>query len=255
MKIALVQITLVWESPAENRQTIEQYLDDHDLTQVDLVLLPETFTTGFSMLATHLAETMDGETVAWMKRQAQKHQILLGGSIMVRENGQTYNRFIVTDAERLVCSYDKRHLFGLGAEQELITAGTERKSFTYKDWTINLQICYDLRFPVWMRNTNGTHLILLIANWPAQRIQAWRSLLVARAIENQCYVVGLNRTGEDENKLQYPGDSIVVDPTGNILMDAGQSEGLFEVELDLEFLKAFRNKFPFLNDRDTFIIE
>lgn len=255
MKIALVQIPLVWESPADNRQAIEQYLDNHDLTQIDLVLLPETFTTGFSMLATHLAESMEGETVACMKRQAQKYQVLLAGSIMVQENGHTYNRFIVAHAEHLLCTYDKRHLFGLGAEQELITAGAERKSFTYNDWIINLQICYDLRFPVWLRNTDEMDLILLVANWPAPRIQAWRSLLVARAIENQCYVVGLNRTGEDGNKLQYTGDSLVVDPTGKILLDAGQSEGVVDVELDLDFLKAFRHKFPFLNDRDAFIIE
>ena len=145
-----------------------------------------------------------------------------------------------------------KHLFGLGAEKELITAGSERVSFPFNKWKINLQICYDLRFPVWMRNTDSVDLILIVANWPAPRVQAWRSLLVARAIENQCFVVGVNRLGVDGNGLDYTGDSLVVDPTGNILLDAGNKPGMYSIELDYDFIADFRNKFPFLKDADQF---
>jgi omega-amidase len=252
MKLAFLQIPLAWEAPKENRLAIESYLQAEDLSEVDIVVLPETFTTGFSMRAIHLAESMEQSTIPWMMKVSEDHGILLAGSIMIKEAEKVYNRFVVVDSSRVLAQYDKKHLFGLGAEKELITAGSERVSFPFNKWKINLQICYDLRFPVWMRNTDSVDLILIVANWPAPRVQAWRSLLVARAIENQCFVVGVNRLGVDGNGLDYTGDSLVVDPTGNILLDAGSKPGMYSIELDYDFIADFRNKFPFLKDADQF---
>ena len=171
---------------------------------------------------------------------------------MVKEKDNVYNRFLIVGPEGLLGQYDKKHLFGLGAEKELITAGDNRKVLDINDWSVNLQICYDLRFPVWMRNTDHTELIILVANWPAPRIAAWRALLVARAIENQCYVLGVNRLGEDGNGLSYTGDSLLVDPAGQILLDAGSQEGLFSASIDKDILTNFQHKFPFLKDADQF---
>ncbi|CAL6314299.1 unnamed protein product [Bathycoccus prasinos] len=179
------------ESPQANKDFIAAQLQSQDLSDTDLVVLPETFNTGFSMKAIHLAEPMHGETVQWMTELSNQYDILLAGSIMIREGNNVFNRFIVAGPDTVVASYDKKHLFGLGAEQDLINPGTERVCFTHKGLMINLQICYDLRFPVWMRNTENVDLILLVANWPAARAKAWRSLLVARAIENQCYILGV----------------------------------------------------------------
>ncbi len=255
MNLAFLQIPLVWESPQANRLAVESYLKEKDLSKTDLLVLPETFTTGFSMKATHLAEGMNGVTLKWMQSIATKYSTLIGGSIMVKENGNVYNRFLIVGPDGLQGQYDKKHLFGLGAEKELITAGVNREVLDINDWRVNLQICYDLRFPVWMRNTDHTELIVLVANWPAPRIAAWRALLVARAIENQCYVLGVNRLGEDGNGLSYTGDSLLVDPAGQILVDAGIQEGLFSASIDKDILTNFQQKFPFLKDADQFDIK
>lgn len=252
MNLAFLQIPLVWESPQANRASVEAYLRDKDLSSTDILVLPETFTTGFSMKATHLAEDMNGVTLKWMQSIATKYSTLIGGSIMVKESGNVHNRFLMVGPKGLKGHYDKKHLFGLGAEKELITAGDNRKVLDINDWSVNLQICYDLRFPVWMRNTDQTELIILVANWPAPRIAAWRALLVARAIENQCYVLGVNRLGEDGNGLSYTGDSLLVDPAGQILLDAGSQEGLFSASIDKDILTNFQQKFPFLKDADQF---
>ena len=256
MNIAFLQIPLHWESPEKNKISIEEYMENTDLNAVDLVVLPETFTTGFSMKAVHLAETMEGETVAWLVENAKKYEVIIAGSLMVREGDLVYNRFVWASPDGVEFSYDKKHLFGLGAEKELITPGEDRVSHSYKDWTINLNICYDLRFPVWMRNHKAaTDLIIVVANWPSPRRNAWRSLLVARAIENQCYVLGVNRLGEDGNGLTYLGDSMLVDHTGVIIKDAKDEEGVHLVSLNKETMHAFRKKFPFLEDRDDFILK
>ena len=252
MNLAFLQIPLVWESPQANREAVESNLKDKDLSNTDLLILPETFTTGFSMKATHLAEEVNGETFLWMQSLAAAHNTMIAGSIMVKEFGNIYNRFLLVGSEGLLCQYDKKHLFGLGEEKELITAGDKRKIVDVNNWRINLQICYDLRFPVWMRNTDQTELILLVANWPAPRVAAWRSLLIARAIENQCYVLGVNRLGEDGNGLSYTGDSLLVDPAGQILVDAASQEGLFFASIDKDILTSFQRKFPFLKDADQF---
>lgn len=255
MKLAFLQIPLVWESPNANRLAIETYLNGQDFSETDILVLPETFTTGFSMQATHLSELMNGDTITWMQSLANQYALRIAGSIMVKEEGSVYNRFLVVDSKGIVGYYNKKHLFGLGAEKELITAGKERTTLSINDWRVNLQICYDLRFPVWMRNTDETDLIMIVANWPSPRIQAWRSLLVARAIENQCYVLGVNRLGEDGNKLSYTGDSMLVGPSGQIILDAGNDTGLFFADLDKNHLMEFRAKFPFLNDADVFDIK
>lgn len=252
MNLAFLQVPLVWESPQANRDAVEAYLKDKDLSRTDILVLPETFTTGFSMKATHLAEDMDGDTLNWMESMATEYSLLIGGSIMVKEAGNVHNRFLIVGPNGLMGHYDKKHLFGLGAEKELITAGAHRKVLDINDWRVNLQICYDLRFPVWMRNIDHTELILLVANWPAPRIAAWRALLVARAIENQCYVLGVNRLGEDGNGLSYTGDSLLVDPAGQILVDAASQEGLFFASIDKNTLKSFQGKFPFMKDADQF---
>ena len=256
MKVAFLQIPLHWESPEENRKSIEIYLEKADLGGVDVLLLPETFTTGFSMKAVHLAEPIDGQTIQWLRETSAKYDISIAGSLMIKEGERVFNRFVWVDEHGVHAEYNKKHLFGLGAEKELITAGEERSVFSYKNWAINLQICYDLRFPVWMRNQDGdTDLILLVANWPSARSEAWRSLLVARAIENQCYVLGVNRVGTDGNGLSYNGDSMLVGPAGEIITDAKDEVGVFSALLDKKSMYSFRDKFPFLNDADRFAIK
>ena len=255
MKIAFLQIPLEWESPQANKDFIAAQLQSQDLSDTDLVVLPETFNTGFSMKAIHLAEPMHGETVQWMTELSNQYDILLAGSIMIREGNNVFNRFIVAGPDTVVASYDKKHLFGLGAEQDLINPGTERVCFTHKGLMINLQICYDLRFPVWMRNTENVDLILLVANWPAARAKAWRSLLVARAIENQCYILGVNRIGLDGNQLNYSGDSLLVDYTGEIRIDAKDELGVFFGSLKKNELTEFRQRFPFYKDADPFSLK
>lgn len=262
--ITTIQTNLVWEEKATNLRLLEQKIKSIE-DKTELVILPEMFSTGFSMKPEQLAETMDGETVAWMKRVSRENGIILTGSLMIEEEGKFYNRLIWMLPNGQYGQYDKRHLFAFGEEDKHYTQGNKRLIASAKGWKFNLQVCYDLRFPVWARQTplssgKGTaaeveyDVLVYVANWPERRIHAWKTLLCARAIENQCYVIGVNRTGTDANNYYYNGSSLVISPMGEVLYHMADVEDVFTITLEKEILEEVRNKFPFLNDGDHFKI-
>lgn len=222
----------------------------------EVVVLPEMFSTGFSMRPEKLAETMEGETLRWMKRMASAKGIVLTGSVIIEESSQYFNRLVWMLPNGDVGYYDKRHLFAYADEDQHYSAGSKRLIASVNGWKINLLVCYDLRFPVWSRQDQARYDVLIyVANWPDRRIRAWRTLLQARAIENQCYVVGVNRVGEDGNGIHYSGESMVVDPAGETLYQNKDEEDIFTVALDSSDLETIRRKFPFWKDADKFNIE
>lgn len=253
LKLALIQGPMAWEQPAENRQRWAKALEP--VEGPDLILLPEMFTTGFSMHPAKLGEQFPGPSLTWMQTQAQKKKAVIAGSVMSAEGGQYFNRLLWVEPNGQYRLYDKKHLFSLAGEEKVYSPGRERLVVEYKGWRINPQICFDLRFPVWCRNDADFHLQLFVACWPARRRQAWNALLPARAIENVCYVAGLNRVGEDGNGVYHAGDSAVYDPLGNPQDQAvpGATQVL-ESTLSAEHLARVREKFAFLEDRDRFQI-
>jgi predicted amidohydrolase len=254
LNITALQLSVFWQNALKNRSYIDQKLKRLD-SKVDIVLLPEMFTTGFTMEAEKVVEEMKGHTIQWMQKWAVKLGILLGGSLVIKKKGKIFNRFVMVGSEGLVAHYDKRHTFTLAGEDKFYSRGTNSGLFRYKGWNICLRICYDLRFPVWSRNTKNYDLLIFVANWPAPRINAWDTLLQARAIENMSYVVGVNRIGTDDNGLDYPGHSAIYGPLGKLLA-GGQSaiEGPLMAELDFLDLQALRKQLNFLDDRDNFYL-
>ena len=253
MKITLIQTDLLWNDPAGNRARFEQKIAEAG--SADLIVLPEMFSTGFCTQPRLAAEPLGGETLPWMKRIAQKTDCALAGSVAVEENGHYFNRFYFVKPDGSVSQYDKRHLFTYGGEHKEFTAGDKRVIVEYKGWRILLQICYDLRFPVWSRNRNDYDLALYTANWPTPRVDAWSALLRARAIENLCYVAGINRTGTDPN-CSYCGKSALLDFKGQTFADVEPGkEALLSAELDADALRDFRKNFPALQDADRFSLE
>lgn len=227
--------------------------------KTEIVILPEMFTTGFSMKPELLAEKMEGETVQWMKKIAAEKKIILTGSVIIEEDGKYFNRLIWMLPNGESGIYDKRHLFAFGDEHNHYSAGNKKLIASVKGWKINLQICYDLRFPVWARQSPGElenkyDLLINVANWPDKRSIAWKILLRARAIENQCFVVGVNRVGEDGNKIFYNGDSSIIDPLGEMMYQKSKDEDLFTYTLQKEKISETRDKFPFWKDADFFMI-
>jgi predicted amidohydrolase len=250
----LVQAQLDWKDPKHNRDHLESLLVDFD-GDADLAVLPETFTTGFLGDSDLSDEGMDGPTVSWMKGLAAAHDFALAGSAVIVEDGRRYNRLLFVTPEGEVLHYDKRHLFAFGGESRRYQAGRERVIVNYRGWRINLQVCYDLRFPAWCRNRNDYDLMLLVANWPTRRVGHWSLLLEARAIENQSWVIGVNRVGKDGNGIAYPGCSVVHDPLGACVANLGDGECCRLVELDLSEVLRVREEFPFQADADRFTIE
>lgn len=250
LHIALVQSDLYWNDPLANKNHFDALLKS--LQDADLIVLPEMFTTGFCMQG--IAETMDGATLQWMLHKAKSLNAAVCGSLIIQENNKQYNRFVWVAPDGEIEYYDKRHLFSLLGEEEQFAAGVERKLIHYKGWKIYPQICYDLRFPVYSRNDLGYDVLLYVANWPARRIIAWDKLLQARAIENQSYVVGVNRAGEDVNNIYFPGHSAVYDVLGETLVFLAEEEKVQLVTIDKEVLKETRERLPFLKDRDGFTI-
>lgn len=265
LSITLIQTNLHWENKAANLQMLEEKISSIK-ERTEVVVLPEMFTTGFSMKPAQLAETMDGETVQWMKRVAAEKRIVLTGSVIIdgSQPGQTetvgppyYNRLIWMLPNGQYGIYDKRHRFAYAGEDEHFSAGSKRLIASVKGWKINLLVCYDLRFPVWARQSpflEGAEydVLIYVANWPERRSHAWKTLLQARAIENQCYVVGVNRVGKDGNDIYYSGDSMVIDPLGEVLYTKKDEEDIFTISLDKMHLQAVREKLPFLKDADGF---
>lgn len=253
MKIALIQTTLSWESPIENRGFLDEKIGKVPL-DVDLIVLPEMFTSGFTMNPKDVAETMQGESILWIQNMAKTRNCAITGSLVIEENGNYFNRLVFVFPDGTVQKYDKRHLFTLAGEDKIYTSGTEKCIVDYKGFKICPLICYDLRFPVFSRNVENYDVLLYVANWPKPRINAWDILLQARAVENMSYVVGVNRTGLDGNQHEYIGHSQVVDFLGNHLLEPQEHEGIFTVELDKNTMLQARTKFAFLNDKDTFHI-
>jgi len=253
LKIALFQTKLAWENPVVNRKFIEEYFINED-QRFDLFILPEMFTSGFTMNPSAVAETMEGETMTWLKELAKKKTCAITGSLVITENGVFYNRMVFIFPSGDVQFYNKRHLFTLAGEEKVYTKGIEKVIVNYNNWNICLQICYDLRFPVFVRNVENYDLLLYVANWPKPRINAWNALLKARAIENMCYTIGVNRIGKDANQLEYPGHSQVIDFLGNNTLNCESDLGIFVCELNKNQQLVTRQKLNFLNDKDDFYL-
>jgi len=255
LKVAIVQTALVWENPKENRRLLS-YKIAAISADVDLVVLPEMFTSGFTMNPAEVAETMEGNTIVWLKKQAKVKQAVIMGSLVISENGKFYNRMVCVEPSGTITTYNKRHTFTLAGEHKVYTAGTEQVTFSYKGWKICPLVCYDLRFPVWARNVEDYDLIIYVANWPKIRIGAWDALLKARAIENMAYCIGVNRVGLDGNNFEYSGHSAAYDVLGNRLDTILENQDVVEmVSLDKAAIKKYREKLNFLNDRDNFTLE
>lgn len=250
LKIALIQAPLVWEVPETNRMVFAKKIAEVS-TDVDVVVLPEMFTTGFTMSPNHIPIAEDALTLTWMKGMAKQYQSVIAGSIVYREDGKSFNRFLWVTPEGDVHSYDKKHTFTLAGEHKNYTAGNNVQLISYKGFKICPFICYDLRFPVWSRNTTDYDIALYVANWPNTRVAAWDTLLKARAIENMAYCIGVNRVGTDANGLQYSGHSAVYDPLGEQIVFSDQEE-ILEVTLHKNHVLATRQKLGFLNDKDAF---
>lgn len=260
LTITLVQSDLYWEDRTLNLEMFGSKVRSIR-EPTELILLPEMFTTGFSMRPEALAEDMDGSGFQWMRRMAAERKVILAGSLMIREEDRFVNRLVWMLPDGQYGYYDKRHCFGLAGERKHFTPGNRRLIASVNGWRVNLCICYDLRFPVWSRQSQSPgadrpeyDLLVYVANWPEVRIHAWRSLLVARAIENQCYVAGVNRVGLDGNGLVHEGHSMVVDPLGKVLREEVGQEALMTLRLDRGHLEDVRKKLPFWRDADAFTL-
>jgi omega-amidase len=266
LRISLIQTMLHWEDKTANLNMLQNKIEAIP-DRPELIVLPEMFSTGFSMSTEPLAETMAGPTLVWMKKTSALKGAIITGSIMAKEvdNGKTdyYNRLIWMLPTGDYGYYDKRHLFAYGKEDQHYAAGQKRLIASVNGWKVNLQICYDLRFPVWIRQSISQErppepeydLLIVVANWPSARRHAWKTLLQARAIENQCYVIGVNRTGTDGKGLHYTGESMIVGPLGEILEILETEEGIISHTLDRERLDDVRLKFPFWRDAERFLIQ
>lgn len=251
LNISLVQSRLAWHDPAGNRRHFEDIIR-HQADKADLVVLPEMFTTGFTMDPEACAETMEGETVGWLRALTDETGLSLCGSVVIQEQGAFYNRLLWVTPDNEVDWYDKRHLFRMVGEHEHYSPGTRRPIFRLGEWRICALVCYDLRFPVWSRGINAFDLILYVANWPAPRRSAWKVLLPARGVENLCYFAGVNRVGSDGAGIDYAGDTMVGDFLGNTLAHLEDEEQTITVTLDGEKLVRYRDKFPAWKDADDF---
>ncbi len=266
LTISLLQSPLSWEDKASNLARFAQKMEALP-AHTQLVILPEMFNTGFSMRPEALAESMDGTTVQWMKEMARKLRIILTGSLIIEEGTNAegkpayFNRLLWVLPNGQMGHYDKRHRFAYGGEDQHFEAGNRRFIASVNGWKVNLLICYDLRFPVWARQSPHQQgpdleydLLIYVANWPERRSHAWRTLLQARAIENQCYVAGVNRIGEDGQGINHSGDTMLIDPLGEIIADAGDREQDLTITLEKEKLTEIRQKFPFWKDADPFLL-
>ena len=253
LNVTIIQSDLHWQDADANRRLFSARIDELREAS-DLIVLPEMFTTGFTMDAESQAETMDGPSIAWLRKTAGHADTSICGSLIIKDDGRFYNRFIFMRPDGSYVSYDKRHLFRLADEDQHYSPGDTIVTFELEGWRICPMICYDLRFPVWSRNQDNYDLLLYVANWPSRRHFAWQTLIRARAIENQSFVAAVNRSGTDGNKLPYLGGSAIIDYLGQTLTDLGEQEGVATVTLDKEALARFREKFPFHKDADKFSI-
>lgn len=261
LKVTLIQTNLFWENKQANLKMLEEKINSI-AEKTEVVVLPEMFSTGFSMNAATLAEEMSGETVSWMSKISAQKKIILTGTLIIKEENKFYNRLVWMLPNGEYGYYDKRHLFAYARENQFYTPGHKRLITQVKGWKLNTQVCYDLRFPVWarqlFRHTENDaqkfeyDILLYVANWPLIRATTWKTLLRARAIENQCYVIGLNIVGKDGNNHEYDGGSMIIDPLGEIIYDASNKEEIFTYTFGRDHLEQVRQKFPFWKDADQF---
>jgi len=259
LSITTIQTNLQWENKAANLRMLENKINAIE-EKTEIIVLPEMFSTGFSMQPQLLAEAMDGETINWMKEVSANNKVIITGSVIIKDDDKYFNRLIWMLPNGQFGYYDKHHLFIYGDEHSYYTSGNRRLIASVKGWKINLQICYDLRFPVWARQQSTTNepeydVLIYVANWPDKRIHAWKTLLCARAIENQCFVIGVNRIGDDGNKIYHSGNSLIIDPLGQVLYYMANEEDVFTITLEKEKLEEVRTKFPFWKDADRFNIQ
>lgn len=254
LKITTFQAYLYWENPEKNLQNLALRLSGIR-EKTDLIVLPEMFNTGFTMNPELYAEPVSGKTMTWMHEQAKKFNCVVAGSLAIKEDGNYFNRLIWMRADGSYDFYDKRHLFTLGGEDNVYTAGVRKVIVELHGWKINLAICYDLRFPVWLRNVNYEYdLLLLVANWPDQRSMHWRTLIPARAIENQAYVIGVNRVGHDGNEVYHAGDSMCIDPEGKTIYYKPEDQDLYTFTIHKEPVTRVREHMSYLPQSDHFQI-
>lgn len=255
LKVTVFQAYLYWENIDKNLQNISLRLGTIR-EKTNLVILPEMFNTGFTMDAERLGEPMNGKTMRWMQKMAAQYDCVITGSIIIKENNKFYNRLIWMRADGTFEHYDKRHLFALGKEHETYTPGDKKLIVELNGWKICPMICYDLRFPVWMRNVDGEYdLLIIVANWPERRALHWRTLIPARAIENQAYVIAVNRVGHDGNEVYHSGDSTCISPMGDVVYYKRDEDDLYTFPIIAEEVKKTRRAMPFLKDMDTFKID
>ena len=250
LKVALVQAALHWHDPVANRELFDRMFAA--IGDADLVVLPEMLNSGFTMASREVAETMEGETVAWMRDRASALGVTIAGSLVIDDAGRRYNRLVWMPPDGREIVYDKRHLFRMAGEHEHYSAGNDRVTASIGAWRIRLSVCYDLRFPVWLRSTGDYHALLCVANWPAARQAAWNTLLRARAVENQCYVLAVNRVGRDGNNIAYAGGSAAYDAEGAALAEVFDDQTVATVSLDFDGLCSYRERFPAWRDADEF---
>ncbi|WP_316803310.1 nitrilase family protein [Pedobacter nototheniae] len=256
LKVTVFQAYLFWENIDKNLQNLSLRLSMGVREKTDLIILPEMFNTGFSMQSESLAEEMGGKTMQWMQQMAQKYECVVTGSLIIKENGHYYNRMIWMPANGEHQHYDKRHLFSMGDEDKHYTPGKDKLIVELKGWKIRLAVCYDLRFPVWLRNKDAEYdILLLVASWPDKRSSHWKALIPARAIENQSYVIGVNRVGHDGNQIYHGGHSMCIDPYGNTVYYKPEDEDMYTITITYEEIVKIRRQFPFLKDADNFQID
>ena len=251
MRVSLIQFDIIWEQPEKNLNILSERLREI-AGMVDLVVLPEMFNTGCTLNTVPMAEDINGKTVQWLCDQARDIQAHLIGSLIIEEKKKFYNRLIWASPRGLEGTYDKRHLDIESGENRVFTQGTRKLNISINDWSIIPYISHDLRFPVWIRSVHGEEIMVFIANF--QDISAWKTLLKARAIENQCFVIGVNRVGYDGHRQYYPGNSIIADTIGKILVEATEKEHIILYELEYTNLEQIRYELPFLPDKDSFTI-
>lgn len=252
LKITTFQAYIFWENIEKNLKNLTLRLSGIR-EKTDLIILPEMFNTGFSMNTVELAEEMNGRTMQWMQQQAKRFECVITGSLIIKENNNYYNRLVWMRPDGTFETYDKRHLFGLGKEDDFYTPGKDKLIVDLNGWKVCAAICYDLRFPVWLRNTNPEYdLLLIVANWPERRSMHWRTLIPARAVENLSYVIGVNRVGHDGNEVYHSGDSMCIDPNGKTVYYKPNDEDLYTFSISKDEVVKARRLFPFLKDADKF---
>lgn len=252
LNIALIQTTIIWQNNVENLKNYSKKINEIQ-QEIDVVILPEMFTTGFTMKPKEVGEQMNGRTVEWMKKMAAEKDVAICGSVIIEEESKFYNRFLFVHPSGEINFYNKRHLFTLAGEEKVYTAGDKKIIIDYKGWKICPQVCYDLRFPVYARNVENYDVLIYVANWPKVRINAWDILLKARAVENMSYVVGVNRVGVDFHNFEYSGHSAVFNCLGEQICDSKVlTEEIIVCKLEKKHITTVRNKLNFLNDRDDF---